>query len=198
MRKGFFILQLLISLACYTNGQTVVISQVYGAGGNSGALYNADYVELFNQTGSPINLTGYSIQYAATTGTNWFKADLTGTIIAGGYFLIRMTQPGANGASLPTPDFITATDILMSATAGKITLVNGTAPLSGVCPNTGIIDFVGYGLTTNCYEGTGPTSNISSTLAIFRASMDVLIITTIVMILQLHHLHPETVHRQLI
>lgn len=170
MRKGIFILQLLISIACYTNGQSIVISQVYGAGGNSGSVYNADYVELFNQTGSPINLTGYSIQYAATTGTNWFKADLTGTIIAGGYFLIRMTLPGANGASLPTPDFITATDILMSATAGKITLVNGTAPLSGVCPNTGIIDFVGYGLTTNCYEGTGPTSNISSSLAIFRAS----------------------------
>jgi hypothetical protein len=47
----------------------VVISQVYGAGGNAGATLNADYVELFNPTGNTLTLNNYSIQYASAAGT---------------------------------------------------------------------------------------------------------------------------------
>ena len=36
----------------------VVISQVYGGGGNASAPYNADFVELFNRGGSAVNITG--------------------------------------------------------------------------------------------------------------------------------------------
>src|SRR5690606_10209631 len=50
----------------------VVISQVYGAGGNSGAVYDRDYVELFNRGGSPVPLAGKSVQYASATGTGNF------------------------------------------------------------------------------------------------------------------------------
>ena len=47
-------------------GQTgLVISQIYGGGGNSGAPYTFDYVELYNNSSSPISLNGDSIQYAA-------------------------------------------------------------------------------------------------------------------------------------
>ena len=35
----------------------VVISQVYGGGGNSGAPYTHDFVELFNRGSAPVSLT---------------------------------------------------------------------------------------------------------------------------------------------
>ena len=49
----------------------LVISQVYGGGGNSGATHTHDFIELFNRGSSPINLNGYSVQYASSTGTSW-------------------------------------------------------------------------------------------------------------------------------
>jgi hypothetical protein len=39
----------------------VVISQVYGGGGNSGATYNADYVELFNRGGATVAIGGWRL-----------------------------------------------------------------------------------------------------------------------------------------
>ncbi|MGV7841173.1 lamin tail domain-containing protein, partial [Mycobacterium kansasii] len=47
----------------------VVISQVYGGGGNSGASYTHDFIELFNPTGSPVDLTGWKVRYASAAGT---------------------------------------------------------------------------------------------------------------------------------
>src|SRR5258706_12717435 len=46
----------------------LVISQVYGAGGNSGAAFKSDYVELFNRGPADVDTTGMSIQYASATG----------------------------------------------------------------------------------------------------------------------------------
>src|SRR4051794_34318299 len=97
----------------------VVISQIYGGGGNTGAPYANDFIELFNPTTTAVNLTGWSIQYASATGTSWTnKVDLTGTIQPGKYYLIQQASGGAVGAALPTPDQ-TGT-VNMSATAGKV------------------------------------------------------------------------------
>src|SRR5262245_43257708 len=52
----------------------IVISQIYGGGNNSGALYDADFIELYNTTGAAINLStapGWCVAYAAATGTSW-------------------------------------------------------------------------------------------------------------------------------
>src|SRR3954471_15460132 len=71
----------------------VVVSQVYGAGGNNGAAYNADYIELFNRGPAGQPLGGWSVQYASATGTGNFVALALPavTIPAGGYFLVGMT-----------------------------------------------------------------------------------------------------------
>ncbi|MFZ0062880.1 MAG: DNA/RNA non-specific endonuclease [Pyrinomonadaceae bacterium] len=60
----------------------------------------------------------------------------------------------------------------MSSTAGKVALVNNITPLTGTaCPaGSGIIDFVGYGTATNCYEGLGPAPQLSNTIAALRKS----------------------------
>ena len=67
----------------------IVISQVYGGGGNVGATYRNDFIELFNLGPSAVNVTGWSVQYAATAGTNWQKTDLTGWIKPGRDYLIQ-------------------------------------------------------------------------------------------------------------
>ena len=44
----------------------VVISEVYGGGGNSGAPYLNDFVELYNPTDKDIDLKEWSLQYSSS------------------------------------------------------------------------------------------------------------------------------------
>src|SRR5687768_14538690 len=75
----------------------VRISQVYGGGGNVGARYLSDYMEIYN-AGAPQSLVGWSIQYSAATGTTWTVTPLPATVLGTGqYFLIKQ----ANGTTLP-------------------------------------------------------------------------------------------------
>jgi uncharacterized repeat protein (TIGR01451 family) len=166
-----------------TNDDTanLVISQVYGGGNNSGALYQRDFIEIFNRgtTTVDFSVTNYSVQYASA-GANFgsSKTDLTsGTIAPGHYFLIQESGGTTNGAPLPAPD-ATGT-INLVATAGKVALVVGTTPLAAaICPgddgiapfnpNDGTIaDFIGYGSVV-CYEGSNPAPAPSNTTADFR------------------------------
>ena len=41
-----------------TSSSGVVISQVYGGGGNTGATYTNDFIELHNQSAAAVDLTG--------------------------------------------------------------------------------------------------------------------------------------------
>ncbi len=43
---------------------SIVISQVYGGGGNSGATYKNDFVELYNKGNASVDLGNYAVQYA--------------------------------------------------------------------------------------------------------------------------------------
>jgi len=67
---------------------TIVVSQVYGGGGNAGATYKNDFIELYNRSAAPVSVNGWSVQYAATTGTSWQRTAINGTIAAGGYYLV--------------------------------------------------------------------------------------------------------------
>jgi len=145
----------------------VVISQVYGAGGNKGALVNSDFIELFNRSNAAVDLSTWSVQYASTTGNSWQQTKLTGTIQPGQYFLVQESG-GANGTALPQAD-VTGT-LAMAAAAGKVALVDNQTLLSGTNPtSSGLQDVVGYGSGTNFFEGSGPTGSISTTLSALRA-----------------------------
>jgi hypothetical protein len=148
----------------------VVISQVYGGGGNAGAPLTNDFIEIFNRGTTAVNLSGWSVQYVAATGTGtWSVTALSGTLQPGQHYLIQESSGGAAGSPLPTPD-ATGT-IVMAAGAGKVALLNTTTALSGACPaSASIIDLVGYGTTANCFEGTGPAPAPSATVADLRAS----------------------------
>ena len=158
----------------------VVISQVYGAGGNSGAVYDRDYVELFNRGGAPVSLAGKSVQYASATGTGNFGSNANqivvlpaATVQPGHYFLVGLAG-GSNGGPLPDPD--AGGTINMSGSAGKVALADSTSGLgcnggSNPCSPAQealILDLVGFG-GANYYEGSGPAPGLSASLAAFRA-----------------------------
>jgi DNA/RNA endonuclease G (NUC1) len=149
----------------------LVISQLYGGGGNSGATFTNDYVEIYNPTGISFNLAGWSLQYASAAGTSWTnKQPLGGTIAPGEYFLVALASGGGNGSPLPVSPNISG-DINMSATTGKLALVSNSISLSGSCPNgidPDIVDFLGYGSSASCFEGASRAPAPSNTNALFR------------------------------
>ncbi|MGB2869720.1 MAG: phospholipase D-like domain-containing protein [Bacteroidota bacterium] len=152
-------------------GQTVnhvVISEVYGGGGNSGATWKNDFIELYNPTSSPVNLAGWSVQYGSATGTSsWQVTNLTGSIAPHGYFLVQEAVGAGGTLNLPTPDNIGG--LTMSGTAGKVALVSSTTALNGANPtDASVVDKVGYGSTANGYEGAGPTPAPSNTTSVER------------------------------
>lgn len=175
MKKLYF---LVITLFTILNSQAqVVISQVYGGGGNTGATYSQDFVELFNRGTVAVDISNWSIQYQSATNTanawSFNVIPASTTIQPGKYFLIAFGTPGTNGVALPTPDFNyttgTPSPLAMSATSGRVALVNISTALPAGCNagNSNIIDLVGYGPTTVCSEGT-PTPVLSSSLSAQR------------------------------
>ncbi|KAB7768594.1 lamin tail domain-containing protein [Xanthomonas maliensis] len=144
----------------------VVISQVYGGGGNSGATYRSDFIELHNVGSTAVSLDGWSVQYASAAGSSWQATPLAGALPAGAYYLIKQADGSGGSVALPTPD-ATGT-IAMGGSAGKVALSRSSAALSGSCPS-GSVDLVGYGSSASCAEGNAPTSAPSNTLAVLRA-----------------------------
>ncbi len=147
----------------------VLISQIYGGGGNSGATLRNDFIELFNPGTEPVSLTGWRVGYASATGTSWQFTALSGSIPAGGYYLIQQAQGAGGTASLPTPDAVGT--IAMSANNGKVIVISsGSATYAGAaCPNGAeIVNAVGFGSTTNCTAvwGASTASLVATTAAI--------------------------------
>jgi hypothetical protein len=150
---------------------TLVISQVYGGGGNSGAKYKNDFIEIFNRGTTAVSLSGWSIQYASASGSSWTVTTLSGTVQAGHYYLVQEAAGSGGTTNLPTPD--ATGSISMSLSTGKVALLNTTTALtcgSGCLPNSHVVDFVGYGSSATSYEGSGPTPTLTNTTAALRAS----------------------------
>ena len=144
----------------------VVIGQVYGTGGNSGATFKHDFIEIFNAGSNTESIGGWSVQYAAAAATSRHVTAITpsATLAAGRHYLIRQA-PGAGGTVDVVGD-LNGT-IAMSGTGGKMALTNGTAALTGSAPASAL-DIVSYGASTPT-KGT-PTGVLDSTLAAARNS----------------------------
>jgi hypothetical protein len=166
------VLSLVAASAHASGAGNLVVSEVYAAGGNSGALYANDYVELFNRGAGDVAVDGWTIQYASASSTTWQTTALSGTIPAGGRYLVQLASGGTNGAPLPTPD-ATGTSNL-AVTGGKVALVDDATALScgdtpGSCSAVpSVEDLVGYGTAAD-YEGSAAASAPSATTAPARA-----------------------------
>jgi predicted extracellular nuclease len=146
----------------------VVISQVYGGGGNSGATLRNDFIELINRGTAPVAVGGWSVQYASASGTSWQVTPIpAGITLAPGQYLLIQQAPGAGGTVDLVADVIPTTPILMSATNGKVALSNASAALSGAAPSgAAVVDIVSYGSAT-ATEGT-PVPALTNTTAAIR------------------------------
>ena len=159
---------------------TLVIGQVYGAGGNTGAVFTNDYIQIFNRSASTVSLNGLSLQYASATGTGTLGSSGLITVLPnvslqpGQYYLVKQAG-GANGVAF-TSDFTPASGAInMSGTAGKVALVNATTGLGcngGSTPCTAaqqalIVDLLGFG-SANFFEGTGAAPTLAATTAATR------------------------------
>ncbi len=150
----------------------IVISQIYSNGGQIGSTYQTNYIEVFNRSNKTFDIAGWPFSFTSATGEFTFSIGFvssSGAFIGPGqYLLIQMGPSGGNGAPLPIfPDFSTSNDI---TSAGKIAFSRPGTFLTGPCPlpNSQVIDFVGYGSAANCFEGTGPVANSSTTTAAIR------------------------------
>jgi hypothetical protein len=156
---------------CAASAAPVVISEVFGGGGNADAPFDSDYVQLFNRSASPVNLAGWSLQYASAAGAGGFtqKVDLPSVAInPGKYYLIKLSTP-VNPFGQPISADLTATPaITISNSAGRVALVNTTTLLGTDCASASIVDLVGYGFTAVCFEGVATTAETDNFTAVFR------------------------------
>ena len=71
---------LLAAPAAPSSSSGVVVSQVFAGGGNAGASFDHDFVELFNTGSSSISLNDWTVQYASAASTSWQTTILAGSI----------------------------------------------------------------------------------------------------------------------
>jgi predicted extracellular nuclease len=143
----------------------VVISQVYGGGGNAGSTLKSDFIELFNRSGSPVTLNGWAVQYASTSGNSWQVTTIPSvTLQPGQYYLIKEAD-GAGGSVALTPDRIGT--IPMGANGAKVALTNSTTALTVNNPSGGsVMDLVGWGAATFAEGGVAAGATAAATAAL--------------------------------
>ncbi len=152
---------MLTALPAQAVSASVVVSEVYGGGGNSGAVWKNDFVELYNRSDAAVDVTGWVVQYFSATTTNPIPASgntatLTGAVAAHHTYLVQMgSGTNLSATPLPTPD-ATAT-VAMGSTAGRIDLVQAGT----------VVDRVGYGTTATTFEGS-PAPGLSKTTSATR------------------------------
>ena len=80
---------------------SVVINEVYGGGGNSGATYKNDFIELVNTSSAPVKLDGWSVQYSSAAGMSYATTALSGTLPAGASYIVREASGTAGTTDVP-------------------------------------------------------------------------------------------------
>ena len=157
--KNLFTILFTLCIVFNINAQ-VVINEIYGGGGNTGATWTHDVVQLKNLGSTSVDLSNYAIQYASATGSftsvNTFPS---GTTIAAGAILnVMLATGGSNGATPPNPRVQAPGTVTNIGTrSGKLALTDNTVALTGSsCPTTAV-DYVGYGTTTGCGPHTDAT-----------------------------------------
>jgi hypothetical protein len=137
------------------------ISQVYTRGGEAGATYQNDFVEVFNAGSTTVNINGWAMVVITLEGTTQqaigsrFNSNFS--MPPGMHLLFRFNGNGTAGQAVPG-EYPVITDISLGSTSGQIMLLSPTQALPSGCPasfgaNGAVTDFVGYG-TSTCFEGS--------------------------------------------
>ena len=176
MKKSAIALFSLVALCAATSSfasNAVRISQIYTGGGSSSGIvtYNTDYIELFNNSGVAVDISGWTLHYGSASG-NWssfagpppnYFTFPQGTFIQPCKYLLVGGSVGTAGGALPiTPDFA-APQLSIGAAAGKVALITAVNANVACGSETGtIIDKAAYGAATTCAEAS-PMGGLSTT-----------------------------------
>lgn len=137
-------------------GDAVVLSEVYGGGGNSGATFTHDFIELFNPTEAEVSLDGWSVEYFSAGGNSGGKAALGGAIPAGQHYLIQAGQGNGGSTPLPTPD--AESSLNLSGSKGSVKLYDASG---------NEVDLAGYG-SAQLAEGTPRPKHLQCRVGLSR------------------------------
>jgi predicted extracellular nuclease len=147
-----------------TAGTGLVISEAYGGGGNSGATYTNDFIELYNPTSAPVDVGGWSVQYRSKSNGGNGVTPLTGTVPAHGYYLVQEAKGSGGTTPLPAPD--ATGSLAMSGSDGTVFLADTTDVVTlspgSVVGAAHVVDLVGYGATST-YEGAAAAATANAT-----------------------------------
>jgi uncharacterized repeat protein (TIGR02543 family) len=153
----------------------IVFHHIYGGGGNSWAPYESDFVVLYNNSASDVNLTWWELQNWAATSTLPLigrNISLSWTIPAWWYYLIEITTNTT--AWIPLSDHIIP-NITAAYASSAWWMGNNNNKLRLIDNTLTVVDFVGFWSTTNealvwgivtALWTTAP--NISNTTSIIR------------------------------
>ncbi|KQY97023.1 hypothetical protein ASD19_08830 [Microbacterium sp. Root53] len=155
------------------DGGELVINEVYGGGGNSGAAFTHDFVELYNPTAEPIDLAGMGLNYWSATGGSGGVAALSGTVAPGDTFLVQLAAGNGNGQPLPQADLALSAPNL-SGTTGRLFLLPSTSVYAGATGDAAgredLIDMIGWGTSAATYE-TAPAPGTTNGTSVARAAI---------------------------
>ncbi len=136
---------------------SVAVSEVYGGGGNAGATYTHDFIELYNLGDAPVDLATWSVEYYSATGSTASATALAGTLAPKSSYLVQLAAGAGGSTALPGPDATGSTAV--SASAGRVLLRDGART----------VDAVAYGSAATPVEGS-PAPGTSSTTSATRSN----------------------------
>jgi hypothetical protein len=162
----------------------LVVSQVYTRGGEAGASYQKDFIEIFNRGTQPADMNQYGLH--VTLDSNPIPASMFVRLFSsrgiriepGRYLLIALGGSGTDGQPLPTPDFDLGVVLPIPVpanlhpTSGTVVLI----PPDGSYRNcataqASVADIVGYGPMSPCFEalpaGPPPSPTLTESLQRF-------------------------------
>lgn len=158
MKKFALVAAVAVLASLSTSRADIVINEVYAGGNNTNAPFNQDFVELFNNGSTQVDIGGWTVQYQPATSTVF---SLIATIpantflLAGDFYTITAAPvpAGTTGANVPNDQ--AGNSVNLATAGGKVFLFNNAAtPLT--------VDLVGWG-NANQAEGTAAPAMTNTT-----------------------------------
>jgi len=150
------------------------ISQIFTNGGGPTAspapTYNRDFVELFNPTQKPIDVTGWALHTTSATSTaTWARiqfANVSNIIPPGGYYLVSIPGGVVVATNTLVPDLVAIGGGM--GTTCKVALTTTDSTISGANPTANVIDKVGFGASATGFEGSPIAATGTNILGVRR------------------------------
>ncbi|HEX7350214.1 ExeM/NucH family extracellular endonuclease [Brachybacterium sp.] len=147
------------------------INEVYGGGGNSGASFQNDFVELVNTSDADVSIDGWSLQYASKAGSFNNTLTLEGSVPAGGTFLIELASGNGNGDPLPDADLTGGINASGSGGVFALSDAEGKLACTGAtcAEDPAVVDLVGWG-GASTFSGEAPAPATTNATSVARVA----------------------------